>query len=531
MANARRTTGNVRAREYASPQQQPPKKRFNKAVVTRLIVPGGGALDATSPVSVCSTISSSRGGSQRSDDGEEGDAVGVTQGEMTTAEVEAQRENMLKMFESWYHGRSQRTPPVLTSTEVSAEVLTTVSVGNGTGAKGTWKQVWTAKCEERLPYLYEVITPGYVEAAILGPMMSVGWKNPGVNPTLNDSVLLASSWMNGLKFSKTPGTGKNSWDTEGGKLQMLFRESVIREVVRRIESDAVGLMEKIKKKREGTAEEIEGEEIPEWMGPGFIKTADVRAVLDGKIGTGSSQGRRLRTKKVEREDAARHVVKIGYEQLSKTMTSGRRRLDDGYYGKSGHLYVDWSKYPVVGSGEPTYVNQKDMICTFPKEADKILQEELSSIPEASFMDGEKSLRAVDRENSAKYRIVESKLEDLYMDVEHEGLEKENGQWERKRKTKRVDFLALALQMLLTFSFGVSKERLFRSNPSSFKRITGLACLLYTMALEYESTREEKEVDVVQNLEEVSIGPLRLSQLLPCEYRIREVIRKGGCLTW
>jgi len=118
-----------------------------------------------------------------------------------------------------------------------------------------------------------------------------------------------------------------------------------------------------------------------------------------------------------------------------------------------------------------------------------------------------------------------------MVVVHEGLRKMNGQLVKERGEKTVKFLPLALQMLLTFSFGMNQERLFRSHRGSFKRVCSLACLLYALALEYEDTRAEKKVDVIQKLEEISIGALRLDQLMPCDYRIREVIRKGGCLTW
>jgi len=112
------------------------------------------------------------------------------------------------------------------------------------------------------------------------------------NPTLDDSVKDLSRWMNGMLFSKVPGMRKSAWETEEGKLQMHFRGCVIREVIRRIEDGAAEVMEDIKK--------MEGEEwdgtIPEWMEPGFIKPADVEAILKAKAGAGGSQGRRLRTK-------------------------------------------------------------------------------------------------------------------------------------------------------------------------------------------------------------------------------------------
>jgi len=186
---------------------------------------------------------------------------------------------------------------------------------------------------------------------------------------------------------------------------MHFRGCVIREVIRRIEDGAAEVMEDIKK--------MEGEEwdgtIPEWMEPGFIKPADVEAILKAKAGAGGSQGRRLRTKKAEAVDAARHVVSVIYEQLSKTETSARRRIVDAYFGKNGHLYVDWSVYPVVSHSQQTYVSQTDMEAIFPKGADAILQLTLSSISEASVTSADKNARTADRENNAKYGVIEAKL--------------------------------------------------------------------------------------------------------------------------
>jgi len=527
MATEGRNRGNIRRHPYVSMGAPPPKKRYVTGTP-----PAREALERDveySPRSGSSTVTSnseSSGGSLRSEeDGSRRSGGGLGNGGSDTGTEDADKENMREMFESWYRTRCRTTLPVLGT----PEIITQSSVVNGPGVKGTWKQVWKAKCEARLPFLYDVCTPGLIESCFLRPVMKVGWLQGDANTTITESIKYASGWMSGLKFAKAPRMGKNAWSTEGGKLQMFFRECVVREAIRRIEADAGTIMEEIRKKK-GITEDDEGE-IPEWMTPGFIKSVHVQAVLKGKVGTGSSQGRRLRTKKVEAADAAMHVVKVLYEQVSKTHTAARRRIDDAYYGKTGHLHVDWSKYPVVGSGQQTYVSQANVVFHFPKEADGIMQLKLNTLPVASFMDGEKTVGTIDKENRAKYRILEAQLEELYVVVSHEGLDKEDGQWVKKRGDKTVKFLPLAVQMLLTFSFGVNKERLFRSDPSSFKRITGLACLLYALTLEYDEVRKEKKVDVLSNLDEICIGALRLSQLMPCEYRIREVIRKGGCLTW
>jgi len=89
-----------------------------------------------------------------------------------------------------------------------------------------------------------------------------------------------------------------------------------------------------------------------------------------------------------------------------------------------------------------------MEAIFPKGADAILQLTLSSISEASVTSADKNARTADRENNAKYGVIEAKLGELHMVVVHEGLRKMNGQLVKERGEKTVKFLPLALQMLL-----------------------------------------------------------------------------------
>jgi len=63
---------------------------------------------------------------------------------------------------------------------------------------------------------------------------------------------------------------------------------------------------------------------------------------------------------------------------------------------------------VVSHSQQTYVSQTDMEAIFPKGADAILQLTLSSISEASVTSADKNARTADRENNAKYGVIEAK---------------------------------------------------------------------------------------------------------------------------
>jgi len=171
----------------------------------------------------------------------------------------------------------------------------------GVGKKaGTWKQVWASKCEECLPYLNDICTPGIVEKALVQPAMQVGWERrreaarptpsapvaPGAassngSPTgarstdlkLEDALEPASAWFAGLKWAKAPGLAKKAWEEAGGKAQSHFRNCVMRGVVRDIQCNAEFILRKLMAEDREQAMTGEEEEVavPDWMKTGFIR--------------------------------------------------------------------------------------------------------------------------------------------------------------------------------------------------------------------------------------------------------------------
>jgi len=327
-----------------------------------------------------------------------------------------------------------------------------------------------------------------------------------VKEKLGDIINPASAWFAGLKFAKGPGQPKKVWLKPAGQVQSTFRNYVIRGALRDIQSNAEVTLRKIMEENsEGIRpESMEVNLVPEWMKVGFIRPADVDNVLGEKEGKSGSQGRRLRTKVVEEKDAARYAVGIMYKQMSKTLISSRRRVGDAWFGKSGYLCCDWTETPVVGSARPTKVSQEDLTLKFTRAAMNVRLVELDSIP----------LAAVGGETVEEIAIID--------------LVKEDGQWVRSRCERRVRFLDLAIQMLLTFTFGTKKERLFRADSESFRKISGLACMLCAIMQTYESERARQGVHVLADLRTITVGSISLDQLMPCPYRIKEVIKKGGC---
>jgi len=308
----------------------------------------------------------------------------------------------------------------------------------------------------------------------------------------------------------------------------------MRGVVRDIQGNAEFILRKVLEERRDKAmpEVVEEGLVPDWMKPGFIRGQDIDAVLNEKEGQSGSQGRRLRTKMVEERDASRYAISVFYKQLSKTLISSRRRVGDSWLGTSGYLCYDWRETPVGAGARATYVSQSSLVMKFSKAAENVFLVTLDSIPlAATGGETEEEIAVIDAKNEASYAIVKSKLAGLMMEVEHDGLVKEEGQWVRTQIKRKVRFLGLAVQMLLTFTFGLKKERLFRTDSRSFKKISALACVLCRLMQEYNKMREKNGVDVIEDLSKVTVGSLSMDQLMPCAYRVREVIRKGGCLTY
>jgi len=442
------------------------------AVVERF---GDGQLVNQTPGG-CSTVSSS-GGVSEGRDNDIPEHVEVSPFIMNEAEMEAHKGRMRGLFESWYQ------------THMSG-IVTTENPSNvsQTGARGTWKQIWKAKCDARLPYLYDVCTPGIVEEAILWPMMNVPWVGLSGNVDLLGSVVPASSWMGGLHFSKIPGSKKESWLCTEGKMQSNYRETVVREVIRNIEINSVSILRKIKEKEGGGSEGFMLSEIPDWMRGGYVRGTDIRDVIKAKTGAGGSQGRRLRTKPVEQVDTSKHVVNTVYAQLSKTSTAGRRRLRDAYFGKAGYVHVPWDKNPVVGSAQAIHVDQSTLKMRFPEASEGLLRTALHSIPDAKLITETRDQRETDRLNLLLYEGLEKTFGALRVELEHEGVVKELGQWVRKTDA-----------------------------GESFRKLVAFACTLFTLMQRYDNMRESN--NVLSKLHEVSVGSLRLDQLMPCEYRI------------
>ena len=55
-------------------------------------------------------------------------------------------------------------------------------------------------------------------------------------------------------------------------------------------------------------------------------------------------------------------------------------------------------------------------------------------------------------------------------------------------------------------------------------------MLYVFTRRYEDLRQEQKVAVLPDMGECAIGDLKLNQLMPRDYLVKDVIKKGGCLT-
>jgi len=271
--------------------------------------------------------------------------------------------------------------------------------------------------------------------------------------------------------------------------------------------------------------------IPEWMQEGFLTTSDVEVVLKRKEGSSGSKGRRLRTKTLQKVDVARYAIEHLYTQLTKVLISSRRRVDETFFGWIGYVFVDWKKTPVGYRGTKTKVDQSTLEIIFPSTLDATLKSDAyEKTPEANVCTEEVSLEVANQRNISEYAKLKLLLGGLFVDIEHEILVRCPGGWRKDRIRRRIHFLELARQMILTFSHGIESTRVYRSDRSSFKKIVTLAVLLCTMVQRAEGARKESEAKTVVDLSNIIVGRTCLSQFMPCDYRIREVIQKGGCLT-
>jgi len=407
------------------------------------------------------------------------------------------------------------------------------TTGSAVAKEGTWKEAWKRKCEARLPYLNNIFTADAIEKSLVGALMTV---LPESN-TSSSSVLLnaaghASKWYAAVKFSKHPGCPKSVWLTSEGKAQSHFRHVVVRNVLRDVHENGAEIMRKVLNETPSTMLlEDESPNIPEWMQEGFLNATHVGVVLKRKEGSSGSRGRRLRTKTLQNDDVAQYAIEKLYTQLTKVLISSRRRIDETFFGRLGYVFVDWKQTPVKYRGTKTTVDQSTLVIAFPETIDTILKSDaFLKVPEANVCTEEVSLEVTNQLNISEFAKLQLLLGGLHVDIEHEVLVRCSGGWRKDRIRRRILFLELARQMILTFSYGINAERVYRSDRSSFKKIVALAVLICTIVQRAESARKESDAHTVSDLSSITVGSTSLNQFMPCDYRIREVIGKGGCLT-
>jgi len=399
--------------------------------------------------------------------------------------------------------------------------------------EGTWKEAWRRKCEARLPFLKNIFTAGAVEEVLVGAVMTVLPESS----TSSNNVLLnvashASKWYAAIKFSKHPGKPKSVWISSEGKAQSHFRNVVVRNIIRNVHENGAEILRKVLNETPSTMLlEDEFPTIPEWMQEGFLTATDVGVVLKRKEGSNGSKGRRLRTKKLQNVDVARYAIEQLYTQLTKVLISSRRRVDETFFGRLGYVFVDWTRTPVKNRGTETIVDQNTLEISFPRTIEATLKSDAyTKVPEAAVCTEEVSLEVTNQKNISEYAKLKLLFGGLFVDIEHEVLVRCPGGWRKDRIRRRIHFLELAEQMIITYSYGIDAARVYRSHRDSFKKIAALAVLLCAIVQRAEGVRKESEEGTVLDLSIITVGSACLSQFMPCDYRIREVIRKGGCLT-
>jgi len=494
---------------------QPPRKRFCSAENGG---PGSNLFDRNF-LALTETRSRSEGASTSSSPEREG-----TSG--SNEEEESRIRYLVKrLLSEEVAGMNRiRAPAPIPDTECSRTVKPT---------EGTWKEAWKNKCEARLPYLNKVFSATAVESALVGAVMTVipESENSPTNVLLNTAGH-ASKWYAAIKFSKQPGRPKSVWLSAEGKAQSNFRNVVVRNVIRNVHANGTDIIRKVL--NESPASMLLDDEIPkvpEWMDEGFLTTNDVEIVLKRKEGSSGSKGRRLRTKQLQNVDVARYAIEHLYTLLTKVLISSRRRVDEAFFGRIGYVFINWNITPVKYRSTETVVDQTSLKIEFPPRLDELLNSDVfSKVAEANVCQEEGDTANVNARNASEFEKLNVLLGGLYVDIEHDVLVRCPGGYRKDRIRRRVKFLELAVQMVLTFSYGMDNARVYRSNRSSFKKISSFAVLLCVLVRKAERARNENETGSVLDLTNITVGSTCLNQFMPCDYRIREVIRKGGCLT-
>lgn len=411
----------------------------------------------------------------------------------------------------------------------NTEELRPTEAEEQTVEKKSWKEVWKNKCEKKLPFLPVVFSSSTIEPTICKAMLSVGklaTKVPVDEATLKESVEESGKWFTAIRFSKLPGSAKTVWLTPTGIVQSHFRSSIMRAVLRAVKNNP-------RKYMYGGEEEAElhgDEPIPEWLGSTYMSNLDVDTVLERKQGKGTSKGRRLRKKQVKEGDASCYALDHLYSQLSKVLIYGRRRVDETWFSRIGYNFEDWSAMPVSKDGQVNYIDQSTLKILLAEGGPAAMQEKkLKDIPQTETGDSDSDESIIDARNNLQYEKAKLVCENLVVDIEHEVVVRERGVWVRKTETRRIEFLSLAVVMILSFSCVGTTAEMLRAHPDSLKKAAGLAGLLYTLVVKYKAALDATEGTYVTDLESITAGGLSMALLMPGKYRSKEIMRKGPCL--
>jgi len=435
--------------------------------------------------------------------------------------------------------------------------------------KKSWKEVWTKKCEDKLPYLRKVFAASNVEPTVCRAVLSVGKlpvqlpvgtgegaagtttgqtaegeardnRSPSrtetdgeeeeaeaTGPSLKDLVEVTADWITAVRFAKLPGTAKTVWLTPAGKIQSEFRLIIMKAVLRNVKNNP----KKYMYGEDASEEELQDESgIPDWLGVRYMTAADINTVLARKQGIGTSKGRRLRKKQAKDGDVACYALEFLYTQLSKVLIYGRRRVDDAFFCRFGYIFVDWRAFPVTKGGQVNHIDQSTLrIRLTAASSASIQQKKLMQIPLTEVLDAGSDKAVIDARNDLQYKEAKRVCKELVVDLEHEVVVREGGVWEKKTEKRRIELLPLAVVLIQSFSSAGIQEEMFRAHSDSLKKAAGFATLLYELTKNYCTALETTTDNFVEDLEKITAGGLPLAMLMPGKYRSKEIIRKGTCL--
>jgi len=342
--------------------------------------------------------------------------------------------------------------------------------------KKSWKEVWTNKCEQKLPFMRTVFAASNVEPTVCRAVLSVGKlpvelpveqavgsagssprqtaerereaRSPNhtesdgeeaaetSGPSLRDTVDDSGKWIIAIRFAKLPGTAKTVWLSEAGKVQGHFRGIIMRAVLRNAQNNPRKYMYG---EQEAEDEEHTDSDIPEWLGPRYITGVDVETVLARKQGKGTSKGRRLRKKQVKEVDVACYALEFLYTQLSKVLIYGRRRVDDAFFCRFGYIFVDWSQFPVTKDGQKNYIDQSTLqIRLTAASITAVRDKKLKEIPLTEVANADSDQAVIDARNNQQYEKAKLVCKELVVELEHEVVVREGGIWEKRTQERRVE---------------------------------------------------------------------------------------------